>query len=36
MGRDAYVWGMVSDGPERSTSVLISYTPGGEAGEGVE
>ena len=28
---DAYVWGMVSDGPERTTSVLISYTPGGDA-----
>ena len=31
MRSDAYVWGMVSDGPERSTSVLLSYTPGGEA-----
>jgi hypothetical protein len=31
MRSDAYVWGMVSDGPERTTSVLISYTPGGEA-----
>jgi hypothetical protein len=31
MSSHAYVWGMVSDGPERSTSVLISYTPGGEA-----
>ena len=32
MRSDAYVWGMISDGPERSTSVLMSYTPGGEAG----
>jgi len=31
MRSDAYVWGMVSDGPDRTTSVLISYTPGGEA-----
>ena len=31
MRSDAYVWGMVSDGPNRTTSVLISYTPGGEA-----
>ena len=30
MRSDAYVWGMVSDGPERTTSVLISYTPSGE------
>jgi hypothetical protein len=30
---DAYVWGMVSDGPNRTTSVLISYTPGGEGGQ---
>ena len=30
MRSDAYVWGMVSDGPDRTTSVLISYTPGGE------
>lgn len=30
MRSDAYVWGMVSDGPGRTTSVLISYTPGGE------
>lgn len=27
---DAYVWGMVSDGPGRTTSMLISYTPGGQ------
>jgi hypothetical protein len=31
---DAYVWGMVSAGPERSTSVLLSYTPGGETTSG--
>ena len=31
MRSDAYVWGMVSDGPDRTTSVLVSYTPGGEA-----
>jgi hypothetical protein len=30
MRSDAYVWGMVSDGPNRTTSLLISYTPGGE------
>jgi hypothetical protein len=34
MGSNAYVWGMVADGPERSTSVLMSYTPGGEGGAG--
>jgi hypothetical protein len=34
MRSDAYVWGMVSDGPDRTTSVLVSYTPGGEAGGG--
>ena len=31
MRSDAYVWGMVADGPGTTTSVLISYTPGGEA-----
>jgi hypothetical protein len=36
MRSDAYVWGMVSDGPERSTSVLLSYTPGGEPPEAGE
>ena len=30
MRSDAYVWGMVSDGPGSTTSVLVSYTPGGE------
>ena len=30
MSSAAYVWGMVSDGPDRNTSVLMSYTPGGE------
>ena len=31
MRSDAYVWGMVSDGPGATTSLLLSYTPGGEA-----
>ena len=35
MRSDAYVWGMVSDGPGRTTSVLISYTPGNEPDPGL-
>jgi hypothetical protein len=31
MRDDAYVWGMVADGPGTTTSVLVSYTPGGQA-----
>jgi hypothetical protein len=36
MRSDAYVWGMVSDGPDRTTSLLISYTPGGEGQQPAE